>query len=36
MSDTDDRFAIIAVLDRYAEVLDTRDWPGLADVFTDD
>ena len=36
MSDADDRFAIIAVLDRYAEVLDTRDWPGLADVFTDD
>lgn len=36
MSDADDRFAIIAVLDRYAECVDTRDWPGLADVFTDD
>ena len=32
----DDRFAIIATLDRYAECLDQRDWPGLADVFTDD
>ena len=29
MSDADDRFEIIAVLDRYAECLDTRDWPGL-------
>jgi hypothetical protein len=36
MGDAEDRFAIIAVLDRYAEVLDTRDWPGLADVFTSD
>ena len=36
MSDADDRFAIIATLDRYAECLDQRDWPGLADVFTDD
>lgn len=35
MSDADDRFAIIAVLDRYAECLDTRDWSGLSDVFTD-
>lgn len=35
-SAADDRFAIIAVLDRYSECLDTRDWPGLADVFTDD
>ena len=35
MSDAaDDRFAIIATLDRYAECLDRRDWPGLADVFT--
>jgi len=32
----DDRFEIIAALDRYAEVLDTRDWPGLADVFAPD
>ena len=36
MSAADDRFAIIAVLDRYAECLDTRDWAGLADVFTAD
>lgn len=37
MSDAaDDRFAIIATLDRYAECLDQRDWPGLADVFTED
>jgi 3-phenylpropionate/cinnamic acid dioxygenase small subunit len=36
MSEADDRFAIIAVLDRYAEVLDRRSWSGLADVFTDD
>ena len=36
MSDADDRFAIIATLDRYAECLDQRDWPGLADVFTQD
>lgn len=36
MSEADDRFEIIAVLDRYAECLDTRDWRGLADVFTDD
>ena len=36
MTAADDRFAIIAVLDRYAECLDTRDWAGLADVFTDD
>ena len=36
MSDADDRFAIIAVLDRYAECLDTRDWAGLSDVFTQD
>lgn len=36
MSEADDRFAIIAALDRYAECLDTRDWPGLADVFTSD
>lgn len=36
MTDADDRFAIIAVLDRYSECLDTRDWQGLADVFTDD
>ena len=37
MSDaSDDRFAIIATLDRYAECLDRRDWAGLADVFTED
>ncbi len=36
MGDADDRFAIIAVLDRYAECLDRRDWAGLADVFTPD
>jgi len=36
MSAADDRFSIIAVLDRYAECLDTRDWAGLADVFTED
>ena len=36
MPESDDRFAIIAVLDRYAECLDTRDWAGLADVFTED
>jgi len=35
-SAADDRFAIIAVLDRYSECLDTRDWAGLSDVFTDD
>ena len=35
MSSADDRFAIIAVLDRYAECLDTRDWQGLADVFSE-
>lgn len=36
MSAADDRFGIIATLDRYAECLDTRDWPGLAEVFTPD
>ena len=36
MTEADDRFAIIATLDRYAECLDTRDWEGLSDVFTDD
>ena len=36
MTDADDRFAIIAGLDRYAECLDRRDWAGLRDVFTDD
>ena len=36
MSKADDRFAIIAVLDRYSECLDTRDWEGLSEVFTDD
>jgi hypothetical protein len=36
MTDADDRFAIIAALDRYAECLDARDWQGLADVFSDE
>lgn len=36
MSDADDRFAIIETLDRYAECLDARDWPRLAEVFTED
>ena len=36
MSAADDRFAIIATLDRYAECLDTRDWQGLSDVFSED
>ncbi len=36
MSAADDRFAIIATLDRYSECLDTRDWPRLAEVFTPD
>lgn len=36
MSDADDRFSIIATLDRYSECLDTRDWARLAEVFTDD
>jgi hypothetical protein len=36
MSDADERFAIIATLDRYAECLDQRDWPRLSEVFTAD
>ena len=36
MSTVEDRFEIIATLDRYAECLDTRDWAGLADVFSED
>ncbi len=36
MTAADDRFEIIATLDRYAECLDTRDWAGLSDVFTID
>lgn len=32
----DDRFAIIATLDRYAECLDTRDWARLGQVFAGD
>lgn len=36
MSAAEDRFEIIAVLDCYAECLDTRDWNGLAEVFTGD
>lgn len=35
MNQADDRFAIIAALDRYAECLDTRDWNGLEDVFAE-
>lgn len=34
--EADDQFEIIAALDRYAEVLDRRDWPALKDVFTPD
>lgn len=34
--DADDRFAIIEVLDRYADVLDARDWARLDDVFAPD
>ncbi len=36
ISSAEDRFEIIATLDRYAECLDTRDWAGLADVFSED
>lgn len=36
MSKADDRFEIIAALDRYAECLDTRNWSGLADVFSEE
>ncbi len=36
MSSADDRFAIIAALDRYAECLDNRDWNGLADALSQD
>ena len=36
MSAADDRFAIIATLDRYSECLDTRDWARLDEVFTED
>lgn len=36
MSEADDRFAIIEVLDRYADVLDTRDWQRLDLVFAPD
>jgi hypothetical protein len=36
MSQADDRFAIIRVLDRYAEILDARDWDALSEVFTPD
>ena len=36
MSAADDRFAIIAVLDRYSECLDTRNWEGLVDVFSEE
>jgi len=36
MTAADDRFAIIAALDRYAECLDRREWDGLGDVFCDD
>jgi len=36
MSAADDRFAIIATLDGYAEALDTREWDKLSNVFTPD
>ena len=36
MSEADDRFAIIAVLDQYSECLDTRTWERLDEVFTQD
>ena len=36
MSEADDRFAIIATLDRYSECLDRRDWARLDEVFTED
>ncbi len=35
MSEAEDRFSVIATLDRYAECLDTRDWDRLAEVFTE-
>jgi hypothetical protein len=36
VTDADDRFAVIATLDRYATALDRRSWPLLDDVFTPD
>ena len=36
MTAADTCFEIIGTLDRYAECLDTRDWAGLSDVFTED
>ncbi|HKK51182.1 MAG TPA: nuclear transport factor 2 family protein [Myxococcota bacterium] len=36
MSERDDRSEIIALLDRYAECLDRRDWAGLDRVFAED
>ncbi len=35
MSESEDRAAVIAVLDRYAEALDRRDWKLLEQVFAD-
>jgi SnoaL-like domain len=32
----EDRFAVIALLDRYAEAIDTRRWEILDEIFTDD
>ncbi|MFP6655948.1 MAG: nuclear transport factor 2 family protein [Myxococcota bacterium] len=34
MSPADDRFSIIRILDHYEEILDTRDWHSLCEVFT--
>ena len=36
MDETRDRTAIVAVLDRYAEALDRRDWALLDEVFAPD
>lgn len=36
MPAADDHFAILATLARYSTALDTRDWPLLDEVFTDD
>lgn len=35
-SDERDRSAIVAVLDRYADALDSRNWNLLREVFSDD
>ncbi len=36
MTAADDRFEILAVVDRYATALDRRDWKLLDQVFTED